>query len=298
MSKREQIEVHDISLLSVTQLKEDPRNTQKQSRKVFNDLKENIRKHGFDEPLLVTVNEDDTYTIRSGNHRFRAGKSLGMVDFPCIVHRWDELEAALQNVRRNVSRGAQDAGAFTSLVDHLKLDFDTDVDTIMEGMAFADDEDFARLYQIETESGGTTPPSQNGGSRNSTPDSAHKTKMLDDLGIVLSHIFDEFGGSVPCSFIVFPASGKHHMFVQATNSLKKVLAPIAERCLQENIDINVALTGLLQIGISQTSFLQPKGDSTRVKSAEREVETNLPERNLESIGTGESGPGDTDDNDL
>ena len=285
MSKKS-IEVKQVTTLPVQSLKEDPRNTQKQTRKTFNDLKENIRKHGFDEPIIVTVNADgETYTIRSGNHRFRAGKSLGMDEFPCIVHEWDELEAALQNVRRNVARGAQDASAFTSLVDHLKLDFDTDIDAIQEGMAFADDEDFARLYQLEQEEAGQTPASSNGGgSRGDTPDSAHKTKMLDDLGIVLSHIFDEFGGTVPCGFIVFPASGKHHMFVQATSSLKKVLAPIAERCLQENIDLNVALTGLLQIGISQTSFIQPTGNTERVKDAEQEAEEREPVE-LEELGS-------------
>lgn len=283
MTKREQIEVHEITKLPVALLKEDSRNTQKQSRKVFNDLKENIRTHGFDEPLLVTRNEGgETFTIRSGNHRYRAGKSLGMSEFPTIIHEWNELEAALQNVRRNVSRGAQDANSFTSLVDHLKLDFDVDIDAIQEGMAFADDEDFARLYQLEE--GITQDPAANtgGGSRGDTPDSAHKTKMLDDLGVVLSHIFDEFGGSVPCSFIVFPASGKHHMFVQATSSLKKVLAPIAERCLQENIDLNVAITGLLQIGISQTSFLQPKGDPSKVVAAEEEA-GEREDRELEEI---------------
>lgn len=273
MTKREQIEVHEITKLEVALLKEDTRNTQKQSRKVFNDLKENIRTHGFDEPLLVTRNEDgETFTIRSGNHRYRAGKSLGMLEFPTIIHEWSELEAALQNVRRNVSRGAQDANAFTSLVDHLKLDFDVDIESIQEGMAFADDEDFARLYQLEDELGLDPSTNTGEGSRGDTPDSAHKTKMLDDLGIVLSHIFDEFGGSVPCSFIVFPASGKHHMFVQATSGLKKVLAPIAERCLAENIDLNVAITGLLQIGISQTSFLLPKGDPSKVVKAEEEAD--------------------------
>jgi len=272
MTKRDQIEVHEVAKLPVALLKEDTRNTQKQSRKVFNDLKENIRTHGFDEPLLVSRNKDGTtFTIRSGNHRYRAGKSLGMVEFPTIIHEWSELEAALQNVRRNVSRGAQDANAFTSLVDHLKLDFDVDIDSIQEGMAFADDEDFARLYQLEAENGIDPSPGA-GGSRGETPDSAHKTKMLDDLGVVLSHIFDEFGGSVPCSFIIFPASGKEHMYVQATSALKKVIAPIAERCLQENIDFNVAMTGLLQIGISQTSFLQPKGDPSKVQAASVEAD--------------------------
>ena len=83
MTKREQIEVHEVKNLPVTLLKEDSRNTQKQSRKVFNDLKENIRTHGFDEPLLVTRNEDgETFTIRSGNHRYRAACTYGLSALP------------------------------------------------------------------------------------------------------------------------------------------------------------------------------------------------------------------------
>lgn len=251
-AKKNGVKIWQTTLLPAEQLNEDPANTQRQDRKTFEELKKNIQEHGFDENLLVTLNEDgETYTIRSGNHRFRAGRAAGMVEFPCVIREdWDEVQAALQSVRRNYARGEIDRVAFTAVVDDLQSSHSVNLEDIYEGMGFNDAEAFSVYYEKEREKEEQIARDVVAGS-----EGAAKVRLMDDLGLVLSHIFEEYGDTVPCGFIVFPAGGKKHMFIQSTNALKKVLGSVAGRCRETDLDLSTAVAGLLQIGINNTSFL-------------------------------------------
>ena len=263
--KKDAVKIWEVQHLPADLLNEDPANTQRQDRKTFEELKKNIQQHGFDENLIVTVNEDgETYTIRSGNHRFRAGRALGMAEFPCVVRSdWDEVAAALQSVRRNYARGEIDRAAFTAVVDELQKTHKVDMDDIYGGMGFTDADAFSVYYEQEKATVDSIARDVAGSA------SAEKVKLMDNLGLVLSHIFEEYGDTVPCSFIVFPAGGKHHMFIQSTNALKKVLGSIATRCEETGLDMSTAIAGLLQIGLNNTDFLK---DNKKSEMEDLEVE--------------------------
>jgi ParB/RepB/Spo0J family partition protein len=61
-----------------------------------------IKAHGFQNPLQV-FKENGTYTIIAGNHRYDAGLSLGMTDFPCLVYEGDRKAALARAISDNKS---------------------------------------------------------------------------------------------------------------------------------------------------------------------------------------------------
>jgi|LakMenE18May11ns_1017448.scaffolds.fasta_scaffold9958275_15 hypothetical protein len=244
--------VHLAKLLPVALLSEHPNNSNVQSKHVFKELKESILTGGFDEPLIVVPRKEaEGYYVVSGNHRFKAGKEVGYEELPCIVREdWDSVEAEIQLVRRNYVRGQIDRAAFTESVNRLSSEQALGLDVIMERMGFEDAEAFSEFYKQEKEKEKRM-ASQVSSSSNSA---AQQVKMIDDLGVILSVLFEKYGNTVPNSFLVFPMGGKNHIFVQITPALKKSIDAVTTKCIADGMDINTALGGLLQIGIHHTNF--------------------------------------------
>ena len=251
MGKKKQApKVHDIIMIHKDQLVSKRGNTNKQNRHTFAQLRENIREHGFDETLIVRTMDDGSFEVVSGNHRFKAGALEGIDEFPCVVRDdWDEATMELQSVRRNYSRGKLDKEAFTEQVNMLQEKHALEKDAIFEGMGFEDEDMFAEYYKEDEDTVAVQKATNN-----MSAVSAPKVKMIDDLGLVLSSIFEQYGDTVPQSFIVFPAGGKHHMYVSATPALKRILEQVAEKCLADDLDINLAIGGLLSIGMATSNF--------------------------------------------
>lgn len=61
-----------------------------------------IKQHGFQNPLQ-TFKENGKHTIIAGNHRFDAGLSLGMTEFPCIVYEGTKKQALARAISDNKS---------------------------------------------------------------------------------------------------------------------------------------------------------------------------------------------------
>ncbi len=70
--------------------------------KAIERLSKLIQVHGFANPLNV-FKENGKFTIIAGNHRFDAGLSLGMTEFPCIVYTGDRKAALARAVSDNKS---------------------------------------------------------------------------------------------------------------------------------------------------------------------------------------------------
>lgn len=240
-------------MVSAALIKELPGNSQKQNKHEFAELRKNIREEGFDESITV-VPDGANYVVISGNHRFRAGKAEGMTDFPCVVRNdWDEVKKVIQSVKRNYVRGKIDRAAFTAQVDLLSNQHSLPIDLIYEQMGFEDPDAFAKYYQQEQETVRKI--------AEATVE-APAVRILEDLGSVVSTLLAEHGHTVPQSFIVFPTGGKNHLYVASTPSLKRGLDSVIEYCVSQDIDINIALGGLLAIGLSQSGFY--KGSHTDV----------------------------------
>lgn len=255
-------------MVSAALLQEHKTNSNKQSKHVFNELRKNIREHGFDEPILVRPTENGFYEILAGNHRYAAGKAEGMDEFPCIIREdWDDIEAEIQSVRRNYSRGAIDKNAFTEQVNKLTREHGILMGDLMERFGFEDADKFAEYYKQETKRQEKVAEATV---------SAPAVKMIDDLGLVLSAIYEKHGDSAPNSYIIFPAGGKNHLFVASTPALKRTIEQIVTHCMATKTDINVALGGLLQIGMSYSDFIKDpkkaKDEGTKKYDGDSDIE--------------------------
>ena len=245
---KKEIKIHPVVLLSAALLRTHPTNSNRQSREVFNALRENIREEGFDEPITVRPMDDGFYEVVSGNHRFDAGVAEGMLEFPCVVRDdWDAVKAELQSVRRNYARGSIDKDLFTVKVNKLVAESGLLMGDVMHQMGFNDPDKFALLYKEEKD--------QMERAVSEATVSASAVQMIDDLGYVISAIMEKYGDSAPNSFIVFPASGRNHLFVAANPSLKRTLEAVATHCVTTGLDINIALSGLLAIGMQHSNFI-------------------------------------------
>lgn len=248
------VSVHLPEMIEKELLVEHPRNSNKQSRHMFKELRQSIRDNGFDESLLVIPRDDgnEGYWIVAGNHRFRAGAAEGMDEFPCVVRDdWDDVQQQIEVVRRNYVRGNIDRDAFTLAVNALAAEQDINVDEIREAMGFEDTEVFLDLYKEEEERVEAARQAA-AEHRSSTP----SINMVDDLGAVLSVIFEEHGDTVPYSFLIFPAGGRNHLFVAATPAVQRSMSKVAEYCIANHLDINVVLGGLLTIGLAQSKMIE------------------------------------------
>jgi hypothetical protein len=248
------IAVHLPELIDKVLLEEHPRNSNKQSKHMYRELRESIRENGFDETLTVVPRDDgnDGFWIVAGNHRYRAGTAEGMDEFPCVVRGdWDEVQQQIEMVRRNYVRGKLDKDAFTLAVNSLAVEQEMAVDEIREAMGFEDTDVFMDYYKEENERLEKVAKEAAAQYNSSSP----ALNMIDDLGLVLSTIFEEHGDTVPYSFLIFPAGGKNHMFVAATPALVRSLSSVAEYCVANHLDINVVLGGLLTIGISESNMI-------------------------------------------
>lgn len=249
------VKVHTVEMIPRDLLSEHPRNSNRQDKHMFNELRKSIREQGFDETLLVVPRNDGDigYWVISGNHRFRAGKAEGMESFPCVNRPdWDEVAQQVEIVRRNYVRGKIDEDMFTMSVNALAEEHNVLLSDIQEAMGFQSDEKFLELYKVETEK--MEEAAREMAQEIQTSSSA--IKMIDDLGLVLSKIFEEHGDTVPYSFLIFPAGQKNHMFVAATPALVKNLATIAEHALVKHLDINILLGGLLTIGMEHSNMIE------------------------------------------
>jgi len=96
----------ELNYLSIESLKVNPDNFFKPlPDKEYEDLLGSIAQYGIQEPLIVTQDGDDSYTIISGNNRFRAAMEIGIKILPCIVIDLKRIEGAMDSeiFRRHLS---------------------------------------------------------------------------------------------------------------------------------------------------------------------------------------------------
>lgn len=85
-------------------------------------LVENIRKAGFNQPLVVREIAEGQYEVVDGAHRFRAAKQIGMAKVPVIVRPFTTAEAKTQTIAMNKLRGEMDPAAVARLIREVESD--------------------------------------------------------------------------------------------------------------------------------------------------------------------------------
>lgn len=242
-----------IDYVHVDRLHEFEGNPQEQSREVFNNLVQEIETDGFDEPLQVVPAPDigpNEYRIVSGNHRFKAAKILDYEELPVIVkNNWDELTAKIKVIRRNRLKGELDPTKFTRFVNELIKLENLDQEVLQEMMGFTDLDEMLEYYQTEKKKTERQ-------AKSLVSESNNQLKLIDNLSFILNRLFTDYGDTVPLSFMFFCYGKKMHVMVQMNSKLKRMIEKITQKCVQDGLDINTILPGLLDAGMEHTSFLE------------------------------------------
>jgi ParB family chromosome partitioning protein len=101
-----------------------------QPRKIFNDsslreLAQSIKEKGIIQPIVVSKNNDGSYSLIAGERRWRAASFAGLEKIPALVKKTDEkdsLEIALiENIQREDLNPLEMAQAFEHLMITYKL---------------------------------------------------------------------------------------------------------------------------------------------------------------------------------
>lgn len=259
----------DPVMISVTELHEYPGNPNEQDPVTFNNLVEEIEEDGFQEPIIVVPRENiegpghEGYTIVSGNHRFKASMVLDAEEVPCFVMDWDAEKSKIKVVRRNLLRGEVDPKKFTKLVQSFGEQYSQD--ELADMMGFKDIESFEKLYASEL--AGADAEGDQGAA-----DAKDEMNLIDGLSLILNRLFSEYGETVPHSFMFFLYGSKIHLVAQANTKLKKMLELITQRCVDDALDINLVLTGLLGLGMKATNFEEGPPEHQDIEDSAREDE--------------------------
>jgi ParB family transcriptional regulator, chromosome partitioning protein len=119
-----------ITHLPVDSIQRNPR----QPREKFDDeelenLAASIREHGIIQPLIVSPEQDGTYTLIAGERRLQAARKADLQTVPVVVrHATDQqlLELALiENVQRADLNAIEEAEAYQHLAKEFKMSHET-----------------------------------------------------------------------------------------------------------------------------------------------------------------------------
>lgn len=229
----------EVVYLPVERIRKNEWNPNVQKDNVFNALVENIREIGFVEPIMVKPEEDETYLLISGEHRWEAAKVLGFVEIPAyVMDEFDEDLVKFQTVRMNVLRGKLDPVRFTKLFDNMAEKYGQELTKQMMGMV--DEQAFEELY-IDVKRNLPDEIAEK------LDDARDEIKTVDDLSRILNELFSKYGDTLHQNFMILTYGGMTHLWVQMSKKLKdKLISQIVEELKASSLDISVFFELLLQ----------------------------------------------------
>lgn len=101
-----------------------------QPRKTFDNekleiLADSIRQHGLIQPIIVTKNENDTYTIVAGERRWRAAKKAGLTKISAVIKEYSSQTvtevALIENLQREDLNPIEEALGYRDLINTYNL---------------------------------------------------------------------------------------------------------------------------------------------------------------------------------
>lgn len=95
----------EVQKIPIFRLVPNPWNPNEISPKIMTKLKNEIKRKGVVQPILVRPKGED-YEIVDGYHRWLILKELGYAEVPCIVKDLDDTEAKLKTLQLNYMRGS------------------------------------------------------------------------------------------------------------------------------------------------------------------------------------------------
>lgn len=223
--ERTKLEVVDIP---VEDLIPDEDNPNEMDEATFDQLVEEIREQGFDEPIQVRVHptKKGKYQIGSGHHRTKAATVVGMTHIPAVIKDWSDRQQKVALTKRNVLRGNLDKTKLTKLYRDLVKG--KDGVQVQRELGFTNPKKFeAMIDQVEK----SLPPKQ----RKKLQEAKETIKSVDDLSSVLNRIFKDNGSELDQGYAVFSFGGKKHHYFQIDDETSKKLTALVQHCEKEGV---------------------------------------------------------------
>lgn len=120
--KREISSIEGITLLAVTSITANPR----QTRQIFDEealqaLADSIRRYGVVQPIVVRPLADKTYELIAGERRWRASQRAGLKEIPALIRTYEDTKATeislIENIQRENLNVIEEAAAYKLLID-------------------------------------------------------------------------------------------------------------------------------------------------------------------------------------
>lgn len=262
------LEVFD---LPVEDLIPDDDNPNEMDEATFDQLVEEIREQGFDEPIQVRRHPtiEGKYQIGSGHHRTKGAIVLGMTHVPAIIKEWTDREIKVALVKRNVLRGDTNKTKLVSL--YRELAKGKDAIQVQRELGYTNPKRFEAMYEQAEKS---LNPKQ----RKKLAAAKETIKSVDDLSSVLNKIFKESGSELDKGYMVFSFGGKKHHYFQIGAATEVSLQSIIKHCeendlqytdVMERIVEQAVADGLPKTGKSAKSKIDAKALHKKKPSARK-----------------------------
>jgi len=112
-----------ISMNLIKANKEQPRKNFDPER--ISELAQSIKEHGVIQPIILNKEDDNTYTVVAGERRFRAAKSIGLLEMPAIIMNINDKEvleiSLIENIQREDLNPIEEAIAYRKLLVDFNL---------------------------------------------------------------------------------------------------------------------------------------------------------------------------------
>lgn len=233
----------ELTYLPVEDLIPDEDNPNQMDEQTFDQLVDEIREQGFDEPVLVRPHPTlkGKWQIGSGHHRTKAAIVNGMTEVPCIVKEWSDRDQKFALAKRNALRGELDKKKLTKLYRDLVKDHDPV--QVQRQLGFTNPKKFeAMVDQIEKQ----LTPKQ----RKKLQEAKETIKSVDDLSSVLNRIFKEAGSELDKGYMVFSYGGKEHHYFQIDDDTNKLLHQIIAHCEKHDVPYTEAMQSIVATAVA------------------------------------------------
>jgi ParB-like nuclease family protein len=257
--------------IPVNQIHPNPMNPNVQDDKTFNGLVRDIKKSGFDQPILVRpitnpedaryknpgpvtgkdgfpYGKDQQYELVKGEHRWEAVRVLNWSAVPTVIHPGlaDDDAAKFTMVRDNMRKGKLDPEKFTKLYEQMLPKYGNEL--VQEHMGFLDAKEMEK-YILDFEESIKDNPEM----KKEFDKEKKNIKTIEDLSRIVNNLFTKYGSTLELNFMVFDFGGTTHCMIWMDKTTKGIVDEITSFCSDNNLDINMVMQSVLQKGWDEAS---------------------------------------------
>ena len=218
-------------------------NPQTMDQPTFTRLCREIRETSFSDALTVIDQEDGTYLILGGYHRWRAAQHEGIDKLPALVKpkgKWSEDYQKFVTVRLNVLKGEIDPEKFIALKNSLHGRYNEEV--MQDMFAMMDQKYYKKLVgKVGRSLKGLVSDQK----QKEFEARAQTAETVNDLSQILGEILNEKGHTLSQGYMVFSFGKKTHIYVEMTSPVVRQMHRVLDYCEASGVNLNEFMLPLI-----------------------------------------------------